>query len=69
MYCKDIIADSEENDGTSYADECDAQQGGSAAISQLRIPPGLLNKVLPWGDRIVMLASKLISSETSNLAE
>ena len=52
----------------SKQDEDDAIQGGHSSLLN-QLPPGLFNKVMACGDRLVMLAHQLISNQTSNLAE
>ena len=61
-----IIA-TESSDAISSLDEEEARRGYITSVESL--PPGLYNKILACGDRLVSLASKLILNQTSNLAE
>ena len=62
-----IIGIETEETTTSLQEEQEAQNGHESSLETL--PRGLYDKVLACGDRLVMLAPKLISNQTSNLAE
>ena len=63
-----IIMEEEEIAAEPSAEEvADARRGHTGPLSSL--PEGLFAKVMACGDRLVMLAPRLITNQTSNLAE
>ena len=63
-----IIMEEEDIAAEPSADEeADARRGSTGQLSTL--PEGLFARVMACGDRLVMLAPRLITNQTSNLAE
>lgn len=62
------IISEEQCDEVTVEVEDDAMRGGNYS-SLNSLPSGLYAKIMPCGDRLVVLAPQLIQNQTSNLAE